>query len=410
MLSWPKPYLPPALPGIAHPDLQLFDSYKNSFYSLSEEAISSYICGITPYDATHLGHAATYITYDLAHRYLIASGKKVVMVQNITDIDDPLLERANRDSIEWQGLATNQIDLFRSDMTALRVIPPDAYQGVVEAMPAIIDDIMKLVARGLTYELAGDVYLEIERVEGALSELPFGIDEAIAIFAERGGDPTREGKRHPLDTLLWLSARKGEPSWDSPLGRGRPGWHIECLSIATHSAPPNESSCITIQGGGSDLYFPHHYMTNVQSKALTGKAFAAVFTHAGMIGLAGEKMSKSKGNLLFVSKLISQGVKPEVIRLSLISRHYRSDTMWEMSRFEDAQELLVRLEKALARDDVAPTQPVISEMVSALAEDLDTPRAISILESWCRDTDSGSIGGNSGELARALDLYLGLAL
>jgi L-cysteine:1D-myo-inositol 2-amino-2-deoxy-alpha-D-glucopyranoside ligase len=410
MRSWPDLYLPPALSEIHHPPLQLRDSYSGKFYTFNESEVTTYICGITPYDATHLGHAATYLSYDLVHRYLKASGKSVNSIQNITDVDDPLLERADRDGIAWQELAHNQIDLFRADMTALHVLPPTSYIGVVESLPLIIGDIVALTESGLTYQLGNDIYLEISKVEGALAALPMDLDEAIRIFSQRGGDPSREGKRHPLDTLLWLGERDGQPAWASPLGRGRPGWHIECLSIARHHSLSGVASCITLQGGGSDLHFPHHYMTNVQAKALTGKAFASVFTHTGMIGLDGEKMSKSKGNLLFVSKLIASGIRAQVIRLALLSRHYRDDTMWDNTRLEAAAALLSRLELSLAREEVAPTRPIIQAMVNALSNDLDTLRIVEILTDWCQATEAGVDGGSSGELARAIDLYLGITI
>jgi L-cysteine:1D-myo-inositol 2-amino-2-deoxy-alpha-D-glucopyranoside ligase len=408
MRSWPSPYLPPSQLE-EHPSLSLRDSYSGKNYLLDGERFSSYVCGITPYDATHLGHAATYLTYDLIHRFLIASGKEVNFIQNITDIDDPLLERAKRDGVDWEALAGSQIDLFRSDMTALRVIAPSAFCGVVESMAQIIGEISELISRDFTYQIENDIYLDYTKVPGAIDSLPISLSKAIDLFAERGGDPDRPGKRHPLDSLLWLGSRAGEPSWSAPFGPGRPGWHIECLAIARHNVESN-GTVVTIQGGGIDLYFPHHYMTNIQSLALTGKPFASVFTHSGMIGLDGEKMSKSRGNLLFVSKLTESGIRPEVIRLALINRKYRHETMWEMARFDSAAALLSRLEGALAREDVAPTKPVVEALVSRLADDLDTEGAISELESWCKATESGKTGGSAGELSRAIDLYLGLAL
>lgn len=410
MRSWPAPYLPPALSQTAHPPLTIVDSYTAARYQFAEKLVTSYVCGITPYDATHLGHAATYIAYDLMHRYLMAAGHEVVYVQNVTDIDDPLLERAHRDQLDWETLADSQVDLFRSDMTALRVIPPRAYRGVVESMPEIIDAIEKLVARGVTYSIDGDIYLDIATVPGALTELPISLLEATDIFRERGGDPDRTSKRNSLDTLLWLAARPDEPSWPAPFGAGRPGWHIECLAIAISNLPGGQENCLTLQGGGSDLRFPHHYMTNVQARALTGKDFAAVYSHAGMIGLAGEKMSKSLGNLLFVSKLMAGGMSANEIRLALLSRHYRADTMWDESRFLEATARIESWSSALSREEVAPTAPVVAAMVAALADDLNTESAISEVDRWAQATKQGASGGSAGEISRALDLYLGIAL
>ena len=409
MRSWPHPYLPPTLSSINHPQLRVRDSYTEKFHSLPSEQVSLYVCGITPYDATHLGHAATYLTFDLINRYLTASKCAVRFAENITDIDDPLFERAKRDGLNWQSLAQSQIDLFISDMTELRVIPPDSYQGVIESMAQIISAVERMVNSGLTYAIHGDHYLDLGLVGGALDNLPLSLDEAITTFAARGGDPERSGKRHPLDPLLWKGKVAGEPSWAASFGEGRPGWHIECVAIALAALPDCGTSSISIQGGGADLRFPHHYMTSVQSQALTGKPFASTYLHCGMIGLDGEKMSKSKGNLRFVSGLISEGRSPMAIRSALINRHYRSDLMWTDAILDDNEDFIARTTINLSRTEVAPTLEVVQKIVSALADDLDTPTAFAAIEEWNGKTEAGATGGEAGELSRALDLYLGLA-
>lgn len=411
MKSWPDSYLPPALSEIHQPPLRLRDSYSGQLVELVNQQQTLYVCGITPYDATHLGHAATYLTFDLISRYLMACGKQVQSTQNITDVDDPLLERANRDGISWESLATSQIDLYRNDMTELHVLPPTNYLGVVESMPIIIEYIEKLLATGNCYWLNADLYLDITKIPNAIEHLPFPLEEALAIFAERGGDPDRKGKRHPLDTLLWLGARTGEPSWNAPFGAGRPGWHIECVAIALSTlATPNQSALISLQGGGSDLKFPHHYMTGVQVKALTGLEFASVYVHTGMIAWQGAKMSKSLGNLVFVSRLIEAGWSANELRYALLDRHYRTDFEWRDEYLLNARSSLQRISENLARELVAPTRPIIAKMVAALADDLDTQGALSAILDWCDQTESGATGGAPGELARALDLYLGLVL
>jgi L-cysteine:1D-myo-inositol 2-amino-2-deoxy-alpha-D-glucopyranoside ligase len=372
-----------------------------------------YVCGITPYDATHLGHAATYLTYDLIHRYLIASGKETCFIENITDIDDPLLERAQRDRQDWKDLAHSQIDLFTQDMSALRVIPPNAYQGVVESMSVIIELVSRHIATGLTYSLDGDIYLNLNDVPHAFVNLPLPLDEAMKIFSERGGDSNRPGKKHPLDPLLWRAAKPGEPCWNAPFGDGRPGWHVECVAIALdnrESSFTDDATSITIQGGGSDLIFPHHFMTAIQAESLTKKPFAKAYVHAGMIGLDGEKMSKSRGNLVFVSQLLRQGVNPMVIRAALIFDHYQSDRMWSDRKLEEAQSFVDLLGECLSRNEVAPTSNVVQEIVNALANNLDTPRVLNLLRSWCDETTKGEVGGSAGEISRVLDTYLGLAL
>ena len=408
MRSWPNLSLPPALSKIDHKPLTLFDSYKKSLVEIQDETPSLYVCGITPYDATHLGHAATYISFDLIHRYLLMQGKKVTFVENITDIDDPLLERAARDNQSWESLATSQIDLFRTDMAALRILPPHQYQGVVESMSIIIELVQKHIDSGLTYSLEGDIYLDLTRVDGALSALPFSPDAALNIFRERGGDPDRQGKHHALDPLLWRAKKGNDPSWSANFGEGRPGWHVECVAIALSNIEAGRSSSISLQGGGSDLIFPHHFMSAIQSKSLTEKEFAGAYVHAGMIGLDGEKMSKSRGNLVFVSKLLEAGIAPNVIRIALTLHHYHEDRMWSQDLLHRAQSLSSKIETALSRSEVAPTNQCIQRITDAISGNLDTPAAYSAIEQWCDATAQGSEGGSAGEISRALDSYLGL--
>lgn len=410
MLSWPDAYMPPALAGIKHPTLQLFDSYKGKKVDILGEQSSIYICGITPYDATHMGHAATYLTFDLVNRYLKASGKNVSFVENITDIDDPLLERATRDNQDWRELAESQIELFREDMTSLGVLPPNAYRGVIESMDEIISTVAEMIATGKSYQLEGDIYLDLNQVDGAIENLPIALDQALKIFEERGGDPARAGKRHALDPLLWKARKGDDPFWEAPFGKGRPGWHIECTAIALKNLPKASSTSITLQAGGSDLIFPHHYMTALQAKALTGVEFASCYSHAGMIGLDGEKMSKSKGNLVFVSKLRQEGVSPALIRIALFADRYSTDRMWSRELVDEANKLLTRLLSALSRQEVAPTFEVVQEIVNAISDDLNTPKVFDLLNTWSLKTEEGAVGGSPGEISRALDTYLGITL
>ena len=410
MLSWPDAYMPPALAGIKHPTLQLFDSYKGKKVDILGEQSSIYICGITPYDATHMGHAATYLTFDLVNRYLKASGKNVSFVENITDIDDPLLERATRDNQDWRELAESQIELFREDMTSLGVLPPNAYRGVIESMDEIISTVAEMIATGKSYQLEGDIYLDLNQVDGAIENLPIALDQALKIFEERGGDPARAGKRHALDPLLWKARKGDDPFWEAPFGKGRPGWHIECTAIALKNLPKASSTSITLQAGGSDLIFPHHYMTALQAKALTGVEFASCYSHSGMIGLDGEKMSKSKGNLVFVSKLRQEGVSPALIRIALFANRYSTDRMWSRELVDEANKLLARLLSALSRQEVAPTFEVVQEIVNAISDDLNTPKVFDLLNTWSLKTEEGQVGGSPGEISRALDTYLGITL
>jgi L-cysteine:1D-myo-inositol 2-amino-2-deoxy-alpha-D-glucopyranoside ligase len=394
------------------PPLSLFNTASASIEAVEEkELYRLYVCGITPYDATHLGHASTYVAFDLINRYLRFAGARVRFVENITDIDDPLLERARRDQVDWQDLAHSQIELFRGDMVALRVLPPDHYIGVVEAMDEIISSISALQAKGSLYFVDDDLYFRVRLDPDFLTRSHISLETALSFFSERGGDPGREGKEDPLDALVWRAQREGEPGWPSPFGIGRPGWHIECSAIALHflEPDPHENFAIDIQGGGSDLTFPHHDMSAAQGVIATGQKFARFFVHAGMIGLDGQKMSKSLGNLLFVSRLIDGGADPMAIRIALMGHHYRSDHMWGASEIDEATALVDRLRLNLSRVEVAPTSPIIELIVSAISQDLDTPRALAALKAWCDGCDAGYIGGSPGELSRVLDDLLGLA-
>jgi L-cysteine:1D-myo-inositol 2-amino-2-deoxy-alpha-D-glucopyranoside ligase len=381
----------------------------------SDLSFKMYVCGITPYDATHLGHAATYLTFDLINRYLSLSGTKVDFVENITDIDDPLFERAKRDNQSWSELGSSQVALFESDMTSLRVLPPRNYVSVTEAMDSIIIAIERLVDEGFTYELSGNIYF---RISPYLESLPITLEAAIEIFAQRGGDPERSGKQHPLDPILWVANKDGEPGWNSKMGFGRPGWHIECSVIALENLVGPDyleeqsgvSKTISLQGGGTDLIFPHHFMSAALAKALTKEDFAQAYLHAAMVGLDGEKMSKSKGNLVFVSKLLKEGIDPMTLRHALLSERYSEDRMWSQETLQQSEERVVRLRSALSRIECAPTDGVIQLIAQSIADDLNTPTALDVLDKWASESLVGKSGGSVGEISRFIDNALGLAL
>jgi len=392
--------------------VKIWDTEAQAIAEVSETEIKLYVCGITPYDATHMGHAATYITFDLLQRLLMIQGKNVSYVQNITDVDDPLLERAIRDNLDWRDLATKEIELFKDDMSALRVLPPQHYIGAVEAIPLVIKAIEKLMSKEAVYKIDNDLYFDIS------SDLNFGdrshlsIDQMIEIFSQRGGDPTLVGKRNKLDCLLWRAHREGEPSWDSPFGAGRPGWHIECTAIALEYL----GSSITIQGGGSDLIFPHHEMCAAQGEVMNNATFAKYFMHTGMIGYQGEKMSKSKGNLVFVSKLREAGIDAMAIRLALLANHYRSDREWDDALLQDATDRLTKWRKGFAKPEGPEIEATISDVVDALNNDLDTTKALAHIDSWVEkaiadsNSEKNSKLSNTGTLARFVDAVLGIAI
>lgn len=407
MNPWPKPHIAP-LSGLSFPNLKLMNSKKVMTTIEPATPFKIYVCGITPYDATHLGHAATYVAFDLINRYQHLAGNRLDFVENITDIDDPLLVRAKRDSIDWKVLAENQIDLFLTDMTALRVIPPSNLVTVTSSMKIIEDFITLLDQRGFLYQIENDHYFSVERF---LEDMPLSSDEAIKIFSERGGDPEREGKRHPLDPVVWMAHQGDDPSWESKFGLGRPGWHVECTAIAVHYLDSaNVDPIIQIQGGGSDLIFPHHYMSEQIVRAAYGRGFANNYVHSAMIHLDGEKMSKSKGNLVFVSKLLSRGIDPMVIRWALLSGHYQQDRSWSDELLQKSTSEVSLLRSALAQSEVAETKELIQSIIADLANNLDTPAALNRLIAWAKSSQSSPKVNESGLVSRGIDSLLGLAL
>ena len=413
MNSWNEVVIPSLASTINFPTLSLTNSSTGGMEPLQSKPLyRMYVCGITPYDATHLGHAATYLTFDLINRYLRATGAEVLYVQNITDIDDPLLERANRDGIDWKDLAHNQIDLFRGDMVNLRVIPPAHYIGAVDAIPLVATAIEELKSKESIYQVDQDLYFKVYSDPHFGQRSHLSNEKMLEIFSERGGDPKREGKLDPLDCLVWMSQRPNEPGWPSPFGVGRPGWHIECTSIAIEYLKPasSDDSLIDIQGGGSDLIFPHHEMCASQAQVLSGKPLASTYVHAGMIGLDGEKMSKSKGNLVFVSKLVADGRDPMAIRWALMKKHYRTDRMWTKELLIEAENEIGALRKALDQKEVAPSQDLIQNIIGALAEDLNTPLVIEMVNAWVDQTNAGGTAGDAQSLITTLDALLGIKL
>jgi L-cysteine:1D-myo-inositol 2-amino-2-deoxy-alpha-D-glucopyranoside ligase len=396
------------------PRPQIFDTATQSLVDAGPESGTArlYVCGITPYDATHVGHANTYVSFDLLHRVWLDAGLEVHYVQNITDVDDPLLERATATGVDWTELAHSQIDLFREDMSALNVLAPRDYVGAVEAIPVITELIAELRRRSATYAVVDDEYPDLYFPQSA--DPSFGsvsrLSEAdlLTLFAERGGDPERPGKKQPLDSLLWRLERPGEPSWASPFGPGRPGWHVECTAIALRTLGTD----FDVQGGGSDLIFPHHEMSAAHGRVATDAPFAKSFVHSGMVSLDGEKMSKSRGNLVFVSKLRAAGVDPMALRLVLLAHHYREDWAYTDADLSAAGERLAMWREAVSLDAGLDAGPVIADVRASLARDLDAPAALAAVDAWAGA--SLAIDGDDAEapalIARAADALLGVTL
>lgn len=430
MRSWPRPDIP-TLPGAGLVP-RIHDDSSGQFLESADPAgrATLYVCGITPYDATHIGHASTYLAFDTLMRTWRDAGLEVSYTQNVTDVDDPLLERAAATGVDWRDLAASQVELFRTDMEALGVIPPDAYIGVTETIDSIAEAVDQLRARGIAYQVptpdavepdAADWYFDIAAAEEATPWIlgsESGLDRATmtTLFAERGGDLEREGKRDPLDPLLWRVERAGEPAWDTasvPLvGRGRPGWHIECSVIARETL----GDTICVQGGGGDLVFPHHEFSAAHATALTGERFARVNAHGGLVAFDGEKMSKSLGNLVLVSQLRAAGIEAAAIRLAILGHPYRDDWEWLRGDEQLATERLARWRAGaanLSADDLTAgvdeddALELLAGIRTRLHDDLDTPGALALVDDWFDHPHSAP---SNALAARALDALLGIRL
>lgn len=416
MDSWPAvpvPVIPPSEDPQLIDRVRVFDTVTRAprLVGPDQGTAGLYVCGITPYDATHLGHAFTYLTFDLLHRAWLDLGLQVDYVQNITDVDDPLLERAAETGQDWEELAAEQIELFRTDMAALRILPPRHYIAATEELGLVIDTITDLRGKDLAYQVDDaeypDWYFRSTAVEyfGAVSQLTR--EQMISIFASRGGDPERPGKQDALDSLLWRLERPGEPAWDSPHGRGRPGWHVECTSIAQRYL----GETFSVQGGGRDLIFPHHEMCAAVGRGVAnGRRFAHSYVHVGMVGLDGQKMSKSVGNLELVSRLREQGVPAPVIRLALLAHHYRPDWEWFATDIDSAQRRADAWRAAFSLSHGTPAGPIVAGIRHALRNDLDAPRALAEVDEW----SSAALAGDGTDpdaprqLAEAVDALLGV--
>ena len=420
MLTWPRPQIP-QLPGRGDPVRVRDTSTGELVVAATGDAATLYVCGITPYDATHLGHAATYIAFDLLVRSWRDAGQRVRYASNVTDVDDPLLERALATGVGWRDLAIEQTALFAEDMTALGVVPPDVYTGAVESIPTVAHAVRELLAAGAAYRVEapdaaghgrGDIYADLS-VDPDLGRVAgLDRDEMLALFAERGGDPARAGKLDPLDPLLWRRERPGEPAWDGgELGSGRPGWHIECAVIARDGL----GLPFDVQGGGAALRFPHHELSTSHARLLDAGQGARIHVHAGLVGLHGEKMSKSRGNLVLVSRLRALGENPMAIRLAILSHHYASDWDWTGADLDLARARLERWQRAVSGNGGPDATATLAAVRAALSADLDAPAALAAVDVWADDalradgTDSTVIGA-PGVVSRAVNALLGVRL
>jgi len=374
--------------------MRLYDTRRGQVVSFEPgPVVAMYVCGITPYDATHVGHAATYITYDILQRRLVDIGHEVRYVRNITDVDNDLLKAAKKRGVHYLDLAFGETARFDDDMAALNILPPWSEPRATGAISNIRGVIESLLQSGHAYLVRGTVYFDTGYVDtghggrppfGSLSQL--GTDRMMTLSREWGEDPGDPAKRHPLDFELWRPSEAGEPSWDARWGSGRPGWHVECSALALREL----GTTIDLHGGGIDLLYPHHECVNAQSEALTGEPFVRHWLHQSMVHYRGHKMSKSTGNLVFVHELRAR-VDPRVIRLSLCLHHYRRPWNWTDELLEDAAGRLATWEAASGG-----TEPSLLDHVRrCLDDDLDVPGAVEAI-------DAAAAGGVRVDDAAAL--------
>ena len=381
-------------------------------FTPSGDEVRIYVCGVTPYSSAHVGHAMSYIVFDVLHRYMEFRGFRVRRVQNFTDIDDKLIERAAQEGVTVEALAEKRIAEYFEDMAALNIREADAYPRATQELPKIIEMTAGLIASGHAYESGGDVYFRVR------SDEEYGKLSRRSLDAMRAGARVEPGvsKEHPMDFALWKSAKAGEPAWESPWGAGRPGWHIECSAMALRYL----GESVDIHGGGQDLVFPHHENEIAQSEAFTGKRpFARFWLHNGLLNMDAQKMSKSLGNLVTISEALER-YSADAIRLSVLNAHYRSPGYYSDEALAGAERAAARLRQALAApanpdaDAALDPRPARERFVEAMDDDLNTPQAVAALFDLAREINRESAEGRGAaaaqETLRELAGTLGLTL
>jgi L-cysteine:1D-myo-inositol 2-amino-2-deoxy-alpha-D-glucopyranoside ligase len=403
--------------------MRLYDTARRELTTFAPAAgpggtVTLYTCGVTPYDAAHLGHAATYIAYDVVQRRLQDLGYQTRLVRNVTDVDDDILRKARELGVFYLDLASKEMAAFSADMDALGLLAPASEPRATSAIQEIQALIAAVLANGHAYRGGDGIYFDISSWAPFGSVSHYGRDEMTRLAKERGGNPDDPNKLSPLDFVLWQPSAPGEPAWESPWGPGRPGWHVECSALAMREL----GQTVDLHGGGSDLIFPHHECEAALSEAVTGQPFVRHWAHTGMVGYEGTKMSKSLGNLVFVRDLLKSW-EPAAIRLAVLAHHYRSDWEWH-------EELLAQAAQRLAswragRDLVGPAGgratgpgapgpegpgsdhlPVLEAVRARLDDDLDTPGALTVIDAV---TASPAPGVTRADIIRAAAL-LGVAL
>lgn len=361
--------------------MRLFDTARKEIVDLElDDLVKIYVCGITPYDAAHLGHAQVYLTFDILQRRLRDMGHETRCVRNVTDVDDDILRKARELGVHYLDLAAEEMTRFDADMSELGLLPVWSEPRATSAISEILSLIGAAIDARYAYESNGSVYFDVSRVPrfGKLSHL--GRERMLELAAANGGNPDDPNKDDPLDFVLWQPSLPDEPAWESRYGTGRPGWHVECSALAIRELGPT----IDIHGGGRDLVFPHHECETAQSEAVTAKNFVRHWLHVGLVGYEGEKMSKSLGNLVFVGELLKE-CSPQALRLALLSHHYREDWEWTGVELQDAKERLLLWNEASRREGSAMVGDeerarALEEVRRYLDDDLDTPSALDAID------------------------------
>jgi L-cysteine:1D-myo-inositol 2-amino-2-deoxy-alpha-D-glucopyranoside ligase len=363
--------------------------------------VTLYVCGITPYDAAHVGHAFTYVAFDTLVRFLRGRGHEVAYCQNVTDVDDDMLGRAASTGEDYLALGRRETAAYLDDMDALNVARPTWFPKATEEVEAMVELAAQLVEGGNAYVVDGTVFFDVASYPGFGELSGLGPDEQRELLAERGGDPDDPRKRHPLDFVVWQPSRPGEPWWESPWGRGRPGWHLECSAMSRRYL----GVTIDLHGGGDDLVYPHHESERAQSESASKAPFVRRWMHTGMVRHRGEKMSKSLGNLVFPRDLFRDH-EPAAVRLIVLAHHWRSSWEWDPAELKEATERLAAWRQACGRLRAPHTThgyaPLPAGVDAALADDLDTPTALAAVD------ELAERGGGPGVAAGAAVLGVDL--
>jgi L-cysteine:1D-myo-inositol 2-amino-2-deoxy-alpha-D-glucopyranoside ligase len=356
--------------------MRLYDTARRQVVAFEAgPEVTLYTCGITPYDAAHIGHASVYLTFDVLQRRLRDLGHATRCVRNVTDVDDDILRKARELGVHYLDLAAEEMARFDSDMSMLGLLPVYAEPRATSAIPDILSLIGAVLESANAYQSGGAIYFDVSTFPrfGELSHLDR--PDMLTLAAANGGNPDDPNKRDPLDFVLWQPSLPGEPSWDSRWGPGRPGWHIECSALALREL----GETVDIHGGGRDLVFPHHECETAQSESVTHQRFVRHWLHTGLVGLGGTKMSKSLGNLVFVSDLLKEW-EPATVRLALLGHHYRHDWEWTDGDLVAAQDRLRRWRAARRLTTRDHDERSLESTRGRLDDDLDTPGALRELD------------------------------